>query len=230
MTTKWLYPAYIGIRRGDHMTWHDLVKSTWSQNFVKFTAFSHVVHWRDYHMTKTWPIIFTERDCLNSWYLIILHYWSLFLCLRPVGYLMLWYHLTIMDHQRSQCPLMKLDRHMAAMESQLGYLSWMMVGEKANQWVSTDARFIHCQFLMITGDSWNKTWGSLQCVFLSPLSDYIINSPAQYTIEYTPKMVHSNRTTLSTWMTALSAGSCPHRWDPFTPPRLWLVISARLRA
>jgi len=55
-----------GIRRGDHTTWHDLVKSTCSQNFVKLTAFSHVVQWHDYYMTKTWQIVFTEWHLQHS--------------------------------------------------------------------------------------------------------------------------------------------------------------------
>jgi len=55
------------------------------------------------------------------------------------------------------------------MESQIGCLFPRMVEEKANQWVSTDARFIHRCFLTITVDSWNKTWSSLQCAFLSPV-------------------------------------------------------------
>ena len=63
----------------------------------------------------------------------------------------------------------------------------------------------------IEADTWNETRSSLQFAPLSPLSDYNINWPAQYTIDYTPKAVHSNRITLSTPTTALSAGSRPYQ-------------------
>ena len=53
------------------------------------------------------------------------------------------------------------------MESQLRYLFLKMVGEKASQWMSTDAWFIHPCFLTISVDSWNQTWSSLQCAFFS---------------------------------------------------------------
>ena len=82
----------------------------------------------------------------------------------------------------------------------------------------------------IEADTWNETRSSLQFAFLSPLLDYNINWPAQYTIDYTLKAVHSNRITLSTPTTALSAGSSPHQWDPLIPPPLSWGISAGLRA
>ena len=46
-------------------------------------AFSHVMHWRDYHMTKTWPIIFTECDLWCSRYqvfIIVCGAWWLWKC------------------------------------------------------------------------------------------------------------------------------------------------------
>ena len=71
-------------------------------------------------------------------------------------------------------------------------------------------RWCKCCVLTIKVDTRNETRSLLQCAFPSPLLDYNINSPTKYTIEYTPKTVHSNRTTLSTRTTALSARSRQH--------------------
>jgi len=68
-----------GIRKGNHMTWHDFMKSTWSQNFVKFTAFSHVIQfralaWRPYDQDPTncfyWAWHLLQAPWKSSWRLV----------------------------------------------------------------------------------------------------------------------------------------------------------------